>query len=156
MAEFPDFGRHCSEEMCNKLDYLPIQCNSCSKPYCSFHFSFEEHNCVGPRLKDVRVPVCSKCSEPVPVGKNEDPEAKMKAHLDANCATSKTQIFKKYCTVDNCRKRELLPVTCTLCKMQFCLRHRHTADHKCKVVLDKSKFVMRGPFIVSKNTVKVH
>lgn len=29
--EFPDLGRHCSEESCYQLDFLPFKCDGCKK-----------------------------------------------------------------------------------------------------------------------------
>lgn len=28
---FPDLGKHCSEELCHQLDFLPFKCDACSK-----------------------------------------------------------------------------------------------------------------------------
>lgn len=33
-----------------------------------------------------------------------------------------------------CKQKELIPVLCCDCKKNFCLRHRHPADHQCDPV----------------------
>uniref|UniRef100_A0A1I7YC78 AN1-type zinc finger protein 2A n=1 Tax=Steinernema glaseri TaxID=37863 RepID=A0A1I7YC78_9BILA len=154
MAEFPDFGVHCAQETCNQLDYLPVRCDMCSKSFCSAHSSYEEHNCLKSRVKDIRVPTCPKCSKPVPTAKNEKFEDRLKKHLDNNCVEIKTKIFHSYCGVEKCRRKELLPITCTMCKNQFCLAHRHTESHDCKAKEDTRKFIRKGPFLVPRATVK--
>jgi|UniRef100_A0AC35G581 hypothetical protein len=37
MAEFPGLGQHCSLESCNRLDYMPFQCQKCEKSFCGDH-----------------------------------------------------------------------------------------------------------------------
>ncbi|KAK0419233.1 hypothetical protein QR680_014030 [Steinernema hermaphroditum] len=157
MAEFPDFGLHCSEEMCHQLDFLPVHCDMCAKPFCASHSSYDNHNCQRSRIKDIRVPTCPKCSKPVPTGKNESFEDKLKTHLDNNCMETKAKIFHKYCAVEKCRRKELVPITCAMCKVQFCMAHRHTTDHNCKAKLDTRNFVQKGPLWIQKNrTVKAY
>ncbi|KAE9554702.1 hypothetical protein FO519_002112 [Halicephalobus sp. NKZ332] len=37
MAEFPNFGEHCSVKDCNILDFLPFSCPLCEKKFCVSH-----------------------------------------------------------------------------------------------------------------------
>lgn len=52
-------------------------------------------------------------------------------HIDQYCKSDKTKIFTNKCSFKNCKKKELIPVQCTICKLNYCLRHRHTTDHEC-------------------------
>ncbi|XP_013383762.1 AN1-type zinc finger protein 1-like [Lingula anatina] len=36
-----------------------------------------------------------------------------------------------HCTVQDCTNRELTPVVCPHCHLNFCLSHRHQVDHDC-------------------------
>ncbi|XP_042322244.1 AN1-type zinc finger protein 1 isoform X1 [Sceloporus undulatus] len=36
------------------------------------------------------------------------------------------------CSYKGCEGRELVPVLCSYCEKQFCLRHRHQPDHECE------------------------
>ncbi|XP_076017254.1 AN1-type zinc finger protein 1 [Genypterus blacodes] len=36
------------------------------------------------------------------------------------------------CSFQDCRGKEVLPVTCPHCEKHFCLAHRHQDDHKCE------------------------
>jgi hypothetical protein len=37
MAEFPELGKNCSLESCNRLDYMPFKCVKCDKSFCGDH-----------------------------------------------------------------------------------------------------------------------
>lgn len=129
--EFPDMGKHCSAEYCNKLDFLPMKCDACGGIFCSEHFSYQTHSCPSAYKKDVQVPICPLCSEPVPTPRDVSPDVTVGAHIDQFCKSEKTKIFTNRCSYKNCKKKELIPVSCTVCKQNFCLRHRHTSDHEC-------------------------
>ncbi|KAF4523210.1 hypothetical protein B566_EDAN011747 [Ephemera danica] len=102
--EFPDLGKHCSEPTCQRLDFLPLKCDACNGIFCHDHMRYDTHNCPSSYKKDVQVPVCPLCSQPVPVGRNQQPDI----------------------------VKEVVPVVCPECRLNFCLRHRHTQDHKCE------------------------
>ncbi|XP_072169250.1 AN1-type zinc finger protein 1-like [Diadema setosum] len=38
------------------------------------------------------------------------------------------------CTLSGCKRAELVPVTCEHCHKNFCLSHRHQADHQCEML----------------------
>lgn len=54
------------------------------------------------------------------------------AHIDQFCKLEKPKIYTNRCTFKNCKKKELVPFSCGVCKQNYCLKHRHTADHECK------------------------
>lgn len=129
--EFPHLGKHCSEEYCNKLDFLPMKCDACGAIFCSEHFSYQTHSCPSAFRKDVQVPICPLCSEPVPTPRDVSPDVTVGAHIDQFCRSEKKKIYTNRCTFRNCKKKELVPVSCTVCRQNFCLKHRHTTDHDC-------------------------
>lgn len=43
--ELPDLGKNCQNSNCNKLDFLPIECNKCSGIFCKDCISLDAHNC---------------------------------------------------------------------------------------------------------------
>ncbi|XP_058450068.1 AN1-type zinc finger protein 2A [Malaya genurostris] len=129
--EFPSLGQHCSEKFCNKLDFLPMKCDACGAIFCSDHFSYQTHSCPSAYKKDVQVPICPLCSEPVPTARDVSPDVTVGAHIDQFCKSEKKKIYTNRCTFKNCKKKELIPFSCTVCKRNYCLKHRHTADHEC-------------------------
>lgn len=124
-------GKHCSEKYCNKLDFLPMKCDACGAIFCSEHFSYQTHFCPSAFRKDVQVPICPLCSEPVPTPRDVSPDVTVGAHMDQFCRSEKKKIYTNRCTFRNCKKKELIPVSCTVCRANFCLKHRHTTDHDC-------------------------
>nr|SVE80290.1 EOG090X0APF [Daphnia magna] len=134
--EFPHLGKHCSEKTCNQLDFLPMQCDACEQTFCKDHIRYELHKCQSSYKKDIQVPVCPLCSKPVPWKRGEAPDIAVGDHIDRDCqsdpAKQKRKVFGNHCTLKGCKKKEVIPVVCDQCKMNFCLRHRHAIDHNCK------------------------
>uniref|UniRef100_A0A8D0E4J8 AN1-type domain-containing protein n=1 Tax=Salvator merianae TaxID=96440 RepID=A0A8D0E4J8_SALMN len=134
--EFPDLGRHCSVESCKRLDFLPVKCDACTELFCKDHFTYSRHQCPSAYKKDVQVPLCPLCNTPVPVRKGETPDAVVGAHIDSNCKRDPTQpkqkIFTNKCFKPGCKKREMMPLICSQCHGNFCLKHRHPLDHACQ------------------------
>ncbi|CAD5215026.1 unnamed protein product [Bursaphelenchus okinawaensis] len=132
MAEFPNLGSHCAISSCNLLDFLPFKCYKCDKEFCIEHFKCDQHECG---IKDVRVPVCPLCQQPVPVGKNESADMVVGQHIDNDCKSDPAQKKRTYqhrCTKKGCKKREVVQFTCPDCRNNFCVRHRHGDDHDCE------------------------
>ncbi|KAE9553159.1 hypothetical protein FO519_003638 [Halicephalobus sp. NKZ332] len=130
MAEFPNFGKHCSAETCNQLDFLPVICDACRKSFCVKHFRYETHGCTQGFLKDKQVPVCPVCEKPVAVPGGRSPDEAVSIHLDNNCdASAKKTSFP--CELKGCKKREFVEVRCPSCKHNFCLAHRYSDGHFC-------------------------
>lgn len=148
--EFPDLVSHCSEESCNKLgkirrksgegyamttsifsDFLPVKCDGCKRIFCASHYSYSQHNCPTPGRKDFQVPICPLCGEPVPTPRGVLPDQTVGQHIDKYCKLETKKIFTNACSYANCKKKELVPITCSICRRNFCLGHRHPTDHKC-------------------------
>jgi predicted nucleic acid binding AN1-type Zn finger protein len=130
--EFPELGTHCSSPICSRLDFLPIECDACHKIFCKDHSPYEQHQCQLSYTKDARVPVCPLCNQPVPVTRGEDPNIKVDLHMQNECKSEKAQNISNRCTVPGCKKKELVPVKCTTCQKNFCLKHRFETDHNCQ------------------------
>lgn len=133
--EFPGLGKHCTLAECNQLDFLPFTCDSCKQIYCKDHVTYDRHNCTESYKKDVRVPVCPLCNQPVSFKPGDLPDRRVNDHIENDCksdlALSKRKTYTNKCSVKGCKQRELVPVTCATCKRNFCLRHRHENDHEC-------------------------
>ncbi|XP_018327430.1 AN1-type zinc finger protein 2A [Agrilus planipennis] len=128
--EFPDLGEHCTQSGCNKLDFLPIKCEACTLVYCSEHHF--RHNCT--QQKDNKVPVCPLCDQPVPITRGVKPDLIVNLHIENQCPSElkKKEVFINRCIVKGCKNKEIVPIVCKDCNNNFCLKHRHPTDHKCK------------------------
>jgi len=126
-------GQHCSEVSCKQLDYLPMKCDACSHLFCKDHLQYDDHCCTSKYKKNIQVPVCPLCNSPVPVARGTVPDLAVSAHIEADCQTStKQKVFTNRCNKPKCKKKELVPVVCDSCRLNFCLTHRHPTDHDCK------------------------
>ncbi|XP_058055431.1 AN1-type zinc finger protein 2A [Anopheles bellator] len=130
--ELPHLGKHCSEQYCHKLDFLPMKCDACDAIFCSDHFSYKDHACPSAYKKDVQVPICPLCGEPVPTPRDVSPDVTVGAHIDQQCRSERKKIYTNRCSYGTCKKKELIPVNCTVCRLNYCLKHRHTTDHDCQ------------------------
>ena len=80
----------------------------------------------------LQVPVCPLCSQPVPVSRGAVPDLAVSQHIENNCTTrNKGKVFNNACNKHKCKKKELVACICDSCKLNFCLTHRHPADHGC-------------------------
>ena len=79
-----------------------------------------------------QVPVCPLCDKPVPTPKGTSPDATVSAHLDRDCRESAKRKIKNKCSVKKCKQSEFIKVECDQCRLNFCLKHRHPADHECQ------------------------
>ncbi|XP_030383463.1 AN1-type zinc finger protein 2A [Scaptodrosophila lebanonensis] len=131
--EFPHLGQHCSEATCNRLDFLPVKCDSCHKVFCVAHYNYERHDCQN-KFRGVQVPVCPLCDQPVPTAPGVAPDLTVSQHIDQQCKSDTKKIYTNRCSAKGCKRKELIPVECTQCHLNFCLRHRHTSDHDCRSV----------------------
>ncbi|XP_050355711.1 AN1-type zinc finger protein 2A-like [Nymphalis io] len=135
--EFPHIGKNCSYKSCNKLDFLPMKCDACKDVYCSDHFTYIKHECPSPNGRDVQVPQCPLCGAPVPGKRGEAPDVAVGAHIDNQCTSDpakerRNKVFTNRCSYKGCKTKELVPLVCSECTLNYCLRHRHVADHACE------------------------
>ena len=124
-------------ECCGRLDYLPETCVDCKGVFCKEHGPGEQHACprAGEALRSVVAPTCPLCSATLPIRRGDDVDAVVDVHIASGCPKrdAQGQGGKRAtpCAFDNCRAKELLPVTCPDCAQTFCLKHRHAKDHAC-------------------------
>ncbi|XP_041969880.1 AN1-type zinc finger protein 2A-like [Aricia agestis] len=135
--EFPHIGKNCSFSSCNKLDFLPMKCDACRDVFCSDHFAYTKHECPAPNARDVQVPECPLCGAPVPGKRGEPPDVAVGAHIDNQCTSDparerRNKVFKNRCSLKGCKAKEMVPLVCVECSLNYCLRHRHAADHACE------------------------
>ncbi|OXA58747.1 AN1-type zinc finger protein 2A [Folsomia candida] len=141
--ELPHLGTHCSEDNCRRLDFLPVKCDGCSKVFCGDHYSYTGHNCPVAYKKNVQVPVCPLCNAPVPGNLNELPDIRVSQHIDNDCKSDaaigrRQKVYTNRCTFKTCKKKEMIPILCDTCNLNFCLKHRHPQDHECTKNCGKS------------------
>lgn len=100
------------------------------------HIRYELHSCQSSYKKNIQVPVCPLCNQPVPWKRGEAPDIAVGAHIDQDCqsdpAKSKRKVFGNRCSMKGCKQKEVVPVICDKCKLNHCLKHRHPCDHSCK------------------------
>ncbi|XP_033744313.1 AN1-type zinc finger protein 2A-like [Pecten maximus] len=134
--ELPHLGDHCSNKSCKQLDFLPMKCDACSQIFCGEHIMYNCHQCAESYKKDNQVPVCPLCNKPVPIKKDEVPDAVVGQHIDNDCqsdpARKRRKIYTNRCSHKGCKQKELIPVTCDKCQKNFCLKHRNEMDHDCE------------------------
>ncbi|XP_065577971.1 AN1-type zinc finger protein 2A-like [Artemia franciscana] len=134
--ELPDLGKHCSVESCHQLDFLPFKCDACGKIFCLEHYKYNSHSCTSAEKKNVQVPVCPLCNGPVPGNRDDPPDIAVSGHIDNDCksdpAKAKRKLFSNLCSYKKCKQKEMIPVVCSECKRNYCLKHRHTTDHECQ------------------------
>ncbi|KAG2181464.1 hypothetical protein INT44_008277 [Umbelopsis vinacea] len=147
--ELLDVGKHCNLISCRQLDFLPFKCADCRYSFCQEHSHPDEHNCQNKNATriDIRIPTCQTCNKPVPLrSRTEDPEKRMADHLASHCTDIK--VDHKVCTAPNCRTKILVPIACSSCGKQVCVKHRWPKEHNCqpqpkilKAVADSKKML---------------
>ncbi|XP_011504366.1 PREDICTED: AN1-type zinc finger protein 2A-like [Ceratosolen solmsi marchali] len=133
--EFPNLGEHCSEQSCNRLDFLPFKCDACAAIFCTDHISYADHSCPSAYKKNVQVPVCPLCNAPVPSKRGDPPDLAIGLHIDNDCRSdfgkNRRKIFSNKCSSKGCKIKEIVQVKCKECNKNYCLKHRHPTDHSC-------------------------
>ncbi|XP_050297906.1 AN1-type zinc finger protein 2A-like [Anthonomus grandis grandis] len=152
--ELPHIGQHCRKPDCNKLDFLPIKCDACKMLFCDEHFRYNTHNCQNAYRKDNQVPVCPLCNIPIPVQKGLHPDYVVGVHIDSDCqsdpAKSRRKVFTNKCSYRRCKNKEVIPVICDECKLNFCLKHRHSVDHNCEGKVVRQRWIFEAQQNVSR------
>ncbi|KAG9017588.1 hypothetical protein FRB90_000630 [Tulasnella sp. 427] len=147
MSELLAIGQQCSHPACSLVDFLPIKCQHCTKPFCSDHFKPDVHSCekFDPTKHDRVAPACPFCQKPVAFAAGVDPNVAMENHFETSCEVvaggaligmrSKTggagASASPKCARAKCNKVLVAPIRCTTCSQQFCAEHRFPTNHKC-------------------------
>ncbi|KIO33423.1 hypothetical protein M407DRAFT_241041 [Tulasnella calospora MUT 4182] len=148
MSELLAIGQQCSHPACSLVDFLPIKCQHCTKPFCSDHFKPDVHSCekFDPTKHDRIAPACPFCQKPVAFAAGVDPNIAMENHFETSCAVvaggglvgmrskagggSGTGASPR-CARAKCNKVLITPIRCPACSQQFCAEHRFPVNHKC-------------------------
>lgn len=137
-----DKGKHCSEEFCHQLDYLPMKCNACLKYFCSDHFKYESHNCKKAENFDYQIPTCDLCHETIEFKRGKDLDLCLAQHLQKCQFSSRNQETKKStkkCHYKNCKSKEVFVFKCDECFFTYCTKHRLPEDHICDTVKNQAR-----------------
>lgn len=117
-------------------DFLPMKCDACEQIFCKDHFRYDIHKCEKSYLKNVQVPICPLCNQPVPTKRGEQPDIEVSLHIDRDCQSDgakkkRNAIYSNKCSLAGCKQKEVVRITCSDCNRCFCLKHRHPVDHRC-------------------------
>ncbi|KAJ2550177.1 zinc finger, AN1-type domain [Coemansia sp. RSA 1933] len=137
--EFPDLGKNCSLDECNKLDYLAVECPYCKHFFCDDHWRTQKHNCAKKHLvKDRQVPACPICGEIIATNPDEQPDVVIDRHIEAGC-TRKSKLSSKKgsssgggCAAKGCTTKTHAWTICDSCTNRYCLKHRYPDVHDCQ------------------------
>lgn len=136
--ELPHLGKHCALKQCNRLDFLPVKCDACSQVFCLQHYQYDTHKCDKAKDRNVQVPACPLCSEPVVGKRNELPDVAVSQHIDQYCKRNesiknrpKQNSNLQACNYKSCKQKDLIYLECKDCCKRFCIKHRHPTDHLC-------------------------
>lgn len=139
--ELPHIGKNCALKQCNQLDFLPVKCDSCGEVFCIQHYRYEAHNCDKARNKDIQVPACPLCSQPVATKRDQLPDIAVSQHIDQYCTSNeliknrpgnkRPQTNLQSCSFKSCKQKDLIYLECKDCRSKFCIKHRHSSDHSC-------------------------
>ncbi|KAJ3440646.1 zinc finger an1-type domain 2a [Anaeramoeba flamelloides] len=128
-------GKHCSSESCNRLDFLPVKCDYCSKFFCPSHSSPLSHKCESYVYTEKKIVECPICSKDVQINENDVVDVIMNRHISSGCKSHLYQLTQKRdvytCSHKNCKRKEYFPIVCSSCGENFCLNHRISSAHKC-------------------------
>ncbi|KAI8976078.1 hypothetical protein BDB01DRAFT_844564 [Pilobolus umbonatus] len=78
-----------------------------------------------------RVPTCPICDKPVPVKRGHDPNIRMNDHIQSGCADLEVK-KDNICCKKGCVTKLLVPMKCSDCGLNFCVKHRLEIDHECQ------------------------
>ncbi|XP_078438263.1 zinc finger (AN1-like) family protein [Wolffia australiana] len=131
---FPDLGRHCEEESCGQLDFLPFLCDCCHKAFCKEHRSYADHGCEKAGHASRTVVVCEACSASVERRGGEDDNAALARHVASSGACDPSKKRRTRCPARACREKLSFSnaAACRLCRQRLCLRHRFPDSHSCR------------------------
>lgn len=64
-------------------------------------------------------------------------------YCESDKAKNRRQIFVNRCSLKGCKGKEVIPVVCNECTLNYCLKHRHPTDHQCegKLTAQRSKLL---------------
>lgn len=134
-ADLMSVGQHCSHPDCGQIDFLPFECDACSRTFCLQHRRYQDHSCTEAQQSHSSVIVCPLCAKGIKMEPNQDAHQAFDAHT-RHCDPSNYQRVMQpaKCPVPNCKAklREVNSFVCKDCGVKVCLAHRLPSDHACK------------------------
>eukprot|EP00163_Fabomonas_tropica_P002507 TRINITY_DN1191_c0_g1_i1.p1 TRINITY_DN1191_c0_g1~~TRINITY_DN1191_c0_g1_i1.p1 ORF type:complete len:387 (+),score=79.50 TRINITY_DN1191_c0_g1_i1:1130-2290(+) len=128
-------GRHCGVKDCKQLDFLPFKCEGCKVDFCHEHRKFDDHTCPKKPDNNRIAPQCPLCQKYLAMDLTQTYDAIVDAHISSGCQDVKAKKLRVHaCAVPGCKKKEMVPVTCAHCHLNYCLTHRQTLDHNCEQI----------------------
>ena len=143
-----DKGKHCSEQYCHQLDYLPTKCKACFKYFCTEHYKFEAHHCEEAKKFDYKIPVCELCENAIEFKRGKNLDLCLAEHMEkCQLSDKRKEKPKKICSYKNCKAKEVFRFECEKCHAIFCVKHRMPEIHLCNLQTEScSKQVRRREF----------
>mmetsp|Transcript_24960 Transcript_24960/g.39157 ORF Transcript_24960/g.39157 Transcript_24960/m.39157 type:complete len:131 (+) Transcript_24960:564-956(+) len=77
------------------------------------------------------------CMQAVTIRPGQDANTVVDQHIRSGCKKEGPKTKKNACSHPGCKEKEFIPVSCKLCKLPFCLKHRFERDHECAVLKAK-------------------
>ena len=140
--EFLSLGARC--DLCNRQDFLPVQCDSCAGTFCH-DCSKHEHSCQKSNTTtSVMVFKCPECEDEV------TSDHALALHLSTCYAElaskkkkeeTKKKKRKKRPKCTQCKKKCLVRIDCRDCRLPHCVTHLNQQSHNCKAASKKESSV---------------
>lgn len=146
-GKFCEFAKNGVE--CHQKDFLASVCHDgCKRTFCQEHASMASHECPHRSSFETGrvVPECPMCGQTVLLRGVEDTlDAAVSRHIEKGCPKEDSTAHKARthsCSHLGCKNKEMVQVTCKLCRRPFCFTHRLEADHNCAAVVSRSEDVL--------------
>lgn len=65
--------------------------------YSKDHMTYAQHSCPNAQSKNVQVPVCPLCNNPVPSPRGQPPDIAVGDHIDRDCQSDPAKKQRKVC-----------------------------------------------------------
>eukprot|EP01147_Barroeca_monosierra_P004079 gene4079-6486_t len=133
--EFPNLGQHCNLTSCSRLGIFQNARHSTLRmrylimKICDSdeHWRPDKHQCISETFDNTRTHQCPICNVYIQPVRNQNPNATMDEHISSGCKKHKTRkAIPNKCSMPGCKITE-----CAKCNKNFCLKHRHSDDHRC-------------------------
>jgi len=134
-ADLLSIGTHCAHVGCHQLDFLPFQCDCCSRTFCLEHRTYRSHACPSAKETGNETIVCPLCARAIKLGGDEDANQAWERHQREGCDTANyAKVHKKpRCPASGCKEKlnSVNTYRCKDCGIEVCLKHRFPNDHGC-------------------------
>lgn len=129
VVDLLNLGQHCHVSDCRQLDFLPFVCYKCKGVFCLEHRTMEAHQCRHAEDDNRIAQVCPKCKQ-VLIVKSPTDDA-LGRHLKSGCTKNVSTRIKIRCSIKGCGNGEYIPFKCSVCRKNYCVKHRFPCQHSC-------------------------